>query len=135
MIFDRYGKLAIRSYVAGGALPLANVIVTIRGASEENRDVQYSLVTDVDGLTPFINLPAPDKISSQSPGNVGYGLYDIEASAEGYYSKIIRSVAVFDGISTVLPINMIPSPIHENNEDYPRGNLDTLILENENLEG
>ncbi len=134
MIFDRYGKLAIRSYVAGGALPLANVIVTIRGASEENRDVQYSLVTDIDGLTPFINLPAPDKIYSQSPGNVGYGLYDIEASAEGYYSKIIRSVAVFDGISTVLPINMIPSPIHENNEDYPRGNLDTLILENENLE-
>ena len=133
MNFDRYGKLAVRTYVAEGALPLKDAIVSIRGAGEENRAVEYSLVTDVDGLTPFISLPAPAAFYSESPGNVAYGIYDIDVSAEGYYSKTVRSVAVFDGISTVLPVNMIPSPIHESDEPYPRGNLNTLVFENENL--
>ena len=135
MVFDRFGKLAVRTFTAGGALPLRDAIVTIRGAGEENRMIEYSIITDVDGLTPEISLPAPAAIYSQSAGSgsASYGIYDIDVTAENYYSKTIKSVAVFDGIKTILPVNMIPSPIHENNVSYPRGNLDTLVSENERL--
>lgn len=128
------GMLTVRAYTAGGALPVAKSVVKIIGADENNRFVEFSLVTDVDGSTQKIALPSPPKSLSLSPGaqDVPYAVYDIEISADGYYTKRITNVAVFSGTEALQLINMIPISI-ENGEIYPRGNLDTLVLENEYL--
>lgn len=136
MNFDGFGTFAAKASSASGSIPLSSVNITVRGTTEENSDVVYSLLTDEDGLTEDVRLPTPVRSFSLSPASVeiAYGLYEIKASADGYYSKTISDVAIFDGVRTVLPINMIPSPIQQNNVTYPRDNLDTVVLENERLE-
>ena len=136
MPFDKSGTLIINASSAGGALPTSDVVVRISGAVEENRDVQYSLITDVDGISERITLPAPSAKLSMRPGanEQSYALYDILISAPGYYTKRVYNVAVFDGQETVQPINMIPLDVHLNGVTYPRDNLFTTSRENELLE-
>lgn len=128
------GKIRIRAYTAGGALPIEGATVRIMGAEEDNRLVSYSLITDRDGLTESVSLPAPDVnfSLSPSPNEKPYALYDIEITAPGYYSKKINGLSVFSGIESVQLINMIPEgsrPI----EDFPRNNINADIPENEQL--
>ena len=136
MPFDKSGTLIINATSAGGALPSSGTVIRILGGVEENRDIQYSLITDVDGISERINLPAPSRNLSLSPGAAepSYALYNIEVSAPGYYTKRIFNVAVFDGQETVQPVNMIPIATNQNDVTYPRGNLNTFVQENELLE-
>jgi hypothetical protein len=136
MPFDSSGSLKVRTYTAGGALPLKNSVVRIMGVSEENVDSIYSLITDIDGVTKLVILPAPSALLSQTPGAIltPYALYNIEITAPGYYTKRIFNVAVFDGVESVQNVNMIPLPTSESDNIYPHGNLNTTVRENESLE-
>ena len=136
MPYDKSGTLIINATSAGGALPSVGTVVRILGGEDENRDVQFSLITDVDGISERITLPAPPRELSMSPGSAfpSYALYNIEISSPGFYTKRIFNVAVFDGVETVQPVNMIPIAMHNNNQTFPRGNLNTLVYENELLE-
>ena len=135
MKFEDFGTLTVITTLADSALPIEGTLVRISGVQEENAFVNYSLVTDVDGISEKVKLPAPSKNYSLSPGSaeIPYGLYRIEARNQGFYTKIIENVPIFSGINTSLPVNTIPSPIHENNIEYPRNTLDTFVRENENL--
>ncbi len=128
------GTLAVRVYTAGGALPLQNAVVRVTGADEDNRFVEYSVLTDEDGLTKIITLPTPSKSYSLAPGAVEapYAIYDIEITSDGFYTKHINSAAVFSGVKSYLEVNMIPVSLIENGL-YPRGNLDAVVYENEKL--
>ena len=136
MPFTKSGSLIINATSAGGALPTSGTIVKIIGTNEENRDIQYSIITDIDGVSERITLPAPARELSLSPASAeqSYATYDIEISAPGFYSKKIYNVAVFDGEETIQPINMIPMSTRNPGVDYPRGNLNTFVKENEMLE-
>ena len=122
------GSLRIRAYTAGGALPVPGALVRIRGAEEDNRFISRTLITDRDGLTKKVDLPAPSASYSLTPGSdeAPYSVYDIEIIAPGYYTKRIDGLTVFSGIESVQLINMIPtsdSPINE----APRGNINATI--------
>lgn len=136
MEYNDSGKLSVRAYTASGAYPVAGTVIRVTGVDENNRFVNYSIITDVNGVSIFSALPAPPASYSLSPGSaeVPYAIYDIEASADGYYSKIIHDVAVFPGREAVLPINMIPVSVNDNGAMYPRDTLDTFVTENEFLE-
>ena len=132
-MLDSEGTLRVRAYTAGGALPIAGAVVRIMGAEEANRLVSRSLITDRNGITEAVPLPAPS-ISyslSPSPAEAPFAVYDVEVSANGYYSKRINGVSVFSGVNSVQLANMIPSS--SGAEDYPRGNVNTQIPENDSL--
>ena len=96
--------------------------------------ISYSLITDRDGLTESVNLPAPnvDFSLSPSPNEKPYAQYDVEITAPGYYSKIINGLSVFSGIESIQLINMIP--VGRNPAlDYPRDNINANIQENYQL--
>lgn len=133
-MLDSSGTLTVRAYTAGGALPVAGAIVRIFGASEENRQVVFSGVTDRDGVTDKYILPAPKESLSlaPSPAELPFSLYDLEISAEGYYTKRINGLTVFSGINSIQLVNMIPGSGNMV-EDYPRGNINYIIPENEDL--
>lgn len=135
MNFDETGSLAVRAYTAGGALPLGETRIHIAGAGEENRFFEEDLITDEDGVTARIILPAPSKSYSLSPSapEVPYATYDIEISAPGYYTKKIYGVAVFSGVNSIQPVAMIPIA-KEGEILYPKDNLNIFIKENERLE-
>lgn len=135
MKFEDFGTVSVITTSANSSLPIEGSLVRISGSQEENSFVDFSVVTDIDGITEKIKLPAPSKNYSLSPGasEIPYGLYRIEVRNQGFFTKIIENVPVFSGINTSLPVNMIPSPLHLNNVEYPRNTLDTFIGENENL--
>ena len=109
-MLDDYGSLSVRLYTASGALPVADALVRISGADEDNRFVFYSLVTDNDGTTPILELPAPSKEYSMTPDPeyAPYSTYDVEVLADGYATKHIRGIPVFSGVHSLLPVSMLP---------------------------
>lgn len=129
------GTLRVRAYTAGGALPVAGAIVRVRGASEDNGSVSFTSVTDRDGLSELFTLPAPDRDLSlaPSPEELPYSLYDLEISAEGYFTKHILGLTVFSGINSIQLVSMIPGS-GRTVEDYPRGSINYIIPENRDLQ-
>ena len=132
MSYSNTGTLIVKAYTAGGALPVPKTVVRISGGDEENRFVEFSLLTDIDGLTPRISLPSPLKSASLSPNpqEAPYAQYNIEVSADGYYPKRITNVALFSGTDTFQSVNMIPIAVYENGVDFPKDTLNTTVEEN-----
>ena len=126
---EYFGNLTVRAYTAGGGLPVGGAKVRISGAEEENRNVTHTLITDKDGKTEAVALPAPLRANSLTPqkdGNIS-SRYDVEIEKEGYYLKRVFGAAVFAGVNSLLLINMIP--ISDGGQsDYPRGNINSVII-------
>ncbi len=131
-MLDSSGSLRIRTFTAGGALPVKDAIVRITGAGEDNRTVSYSLVTDRDGLTEVVSLPAPSVNYSLSPNpaELPFSVYDIVITAPGYLTKRINGLTVFSGVNSVQLINMIPGS-GEYPDAFPRGNINSVIPESD----
>ena len=122
---DSYGRLIVRALAADEALPISDVIVRITLSDTVNSPIKYTVLTDGDGVTEEIRLPAPDRSFSLTPTPVGEvsAFYDVSISREGYYSKLLRSVAVFSGVLSVLSVTMIPRIPYADGGRYPRENL------------
>lgn len=128
MNFDDYGTLRIRTTSASGAIPISGAIARIIGGEEFNRSIVKSLITDNDGITPKAKLPTPRRSYALTPKDEEspFALYDVEITAEGYFTKKIIGVAIFAGINAILPVNMIPES-ESQTENYPKGNVNSII--------
>jgi hypothetical protein len=133
-MFSSFGTLTVRAYTAG-AIALEDVAVRITGAEEENRFVAYSLITDVDGVTPEVSLPAPDVGYSLTPGagETPYATYDILLEKDGFYTRRIFGASVFADVRSLQIVNMIPTT-EDAVRELPRGNLNVNIPRNYDLE-
>lgn len=127
-MLDDYGTLSVRSYTAGGAIPVSNALVRIKGAEEENRFISYSLITDADGMTPIVELPTYSKEFSMLPDPTSkpYITYNVEILSDGYLPKRINGVPIFPGVYSLLPVNLLP---HKSNSATP-DNPDITIPDN-----
>ena len=111
---ESIGFLEVIVKAANGALPIENANVTIyeylpKENTGENGKVLYSLFTDENGKAPKIALPAKDKSLSLSYGNKNpYNVYNIKVSADGFYNNGYLNVPVFQGISSIQPVSLIP---------------------------
>lgn len=122
------GYLIVRVSTARGAIPLENATVNVRAAAlpdgakrEEGARGEGELVaalrTDRDGLAPRLALPAPPRAMSQSPGNGRpYALYDIDAALAGYASNYYQNVPIFDTVTSLQTVELIPLPEGERPE-------------------
>ena len=130
MLYTEYGTLAV-SAEGGGAIPIPDATVRIRGADEENRFTEYSLVTDRDGITERVSLPAPPRSLSLAPGapEKPYASYDVEIIKEGFYTKRILGAAIFAGIDADIPVVMLPLGVGGGG-----GVITLTVTENERLE-
>lgn len=136
MLFNNKGNLVVNVTTANGAIPEMDALVIIQGGDENSSGIVTSFLTDTDGVGWSVSLPAPSRSLSQSPGATekSFAVYDIVVSLDGFYKVRISNVAVFEGETTVQPVNLIPLPIYQNNSSYPRGNLVVISRENEKLE-
>ena len=128
MNYDDFGTLRIRATSASGAIPISGAIARIMGGEETNREIVKSLVTDSDGITPKVKLPTPKRSYSLTPEDEEspFALYDVEVTAEGYFTKRIIGVAIFSGVNAILPINMIPESSSKD-INYPKGNVNSVL--------
>ena len=98
-------------------------------------DLIAAIRTDRDGLAPRIALPAPPRSMSESPGNGRpYALYDIDVALSGYRSNYYQNVPVFDTVTSLQTVELIPLSDGERPElgQMPPASF-FRSLENENL--
>ncbi len=113
------GYLVVKVSTARGAIPLENAAVSIRGEGEDT-GILYSLTTNSDGATERVSLPAPSRLSSETPGNVKpFATYSIDVFKEGYLPLTFRGVPVFSSILSIQPAVMLPSPDGTRDERFP----------------
>ena len=135
MKYEGLGAIRVKTYTAGGALPIEGTLVKLYGTDDYNKDVKYSIITDSNGVTEKILLPAPSKEYSISPGakEAPYAVYNVELAKDGYYAKRIDNIPIFGDTSALLPIEMIPIAYTDDGVIIPNGNLNSVVYENEKL--
>lgn len=125
------GYLIVRASTAGGALPVPGAAVSVRGNTPEESGTLVSRTTNQDGLTDRIPLPAPPASLSGAPGTViPYSTYNIEVSADGFATNLYQNVPIFDRITALQPIELIPLSQNGLEGNYNPGS--TLFFETEN---
>lgn len=104
------GYLIVKVSTASGAIPIENASVIVQGKDENNQNVLLSLLTDRDGLTPRITLPAPLKELSEAPlpSSKPYSVYNIDIFKEGYYPQHYNGVPIFQNVTAVQNAHIIP---------------------------
>lgn len=121
------GYLKVMVTAADNALPILGVSVTVTSGTGVSAVLLNKQTTDGAGETVSIELPAPPKELSLSPGNGStFAKYNVRADFPGYYTVENIDVPVFDGQVSMQPIQMIPLP-----ESDINGKKIT-ILENQN---
>ncbi len=105
------GLLKFTAYTASGALPVPDARVVVYKTIAGRDNAFYTYITDISGQTPEMRLPAPSSGLSQIPDSEmqPYSLYDAFVSAKGYNDVLIRDIAVFDGITSIQRVAMVPS--------------------------
>ncbi|MBQ3126619.1 MAG: hypothetical protein IJC15_06065 [Clostridia bacterium] len=103
------GYLIVRATAAGGAIPLEGATVVVRGGTPETSGVISTRITDRDGRTEKIALPAPPAGNSEVPeGGVPYAAYQIEVSYPGYAVSIYQNVPIFDRVTALQTAMLLP---------------------------
>ncbi|MBR5152342.1 MAG: carboxypeptidase regulatory-like domain-containing protein [Clostridia bacterium] len=103
------GTLQVTVTLARGAIPVEGATVTVYEAGENGRELKR-LWTDQSGNTEFLPLPAPALSLSQTPDEASssYSSYTIRVTQPGFYPELRLNVPVFDGVTSIQPIGLIP---------------------------
>ena len=116
---ENIGFLTVNARTSNGAIPIENALVNIY----KNREIQnggapttnqngyliYSLRTNSLGQTEKVALPTKSALLSQLPGNVHpFESYNVFVSSEGYFDSDVINIPVFQGITSVQSVNLIP---------------------------
>ena len=125
MEYTGMGRLRIRVTEAGGVLPVQGAVVTVSEYTENgNGELLYSLRTDKGGLTETMTLAAPPATDSMKPGAARpYSLYNVDVSYPGYYPVENVAVPVFDRITAVQPVNLLPLSEKDQLADAEQGRV------------
>ncbi len=126
------GYLIVKVSTANGAIPIENASVIVQGKDEDNQEILLSFLTNRDGLTPKIMLPAPLKELSESPSppSKPYSVYNIDVFKEGYYPQHYNGVPIFQNVTAVQSAHVIP--ISELDAQTPYTNEGEIFEEYEN---
>lgn len=128
------GYLIVHATTARGAIPLEGVQITLRNYepqfSDTAGDIVTVLTTDRSGNTERISLPAPQKSQSLTAGNRRpFAIYNLEAHLEGYRTQYYYALPIFDGITAVQPVDLVP--LSENGTDAPFRETEDRFYESE----
>ncbi len=103
------GYLRIWTTTAGSALPVSGTPVRIE---DEGGGLLHVLRTGESGLTPTVTLPAPPAAESLTPSTNDkgkpYASYYLSIDMPGYQPVRSLAVPIFDGITSLQPITLLP---------------------------
>ncbi len=107
------GYLVVHVTTARGSIPVEGAAVSIRANEDAETapraDILYATVTNRDGNTERIALPAPPRQNSMSPSEVPpFSTYHLEVRREGYGMQSFVALPIFAGITAIQPVDLIP---------------------------
>ncbi|MBQ7131623.1 MAG: hypothetical protein IJO29_03540 [Oscillospiraceae bacterium] len=112
--YTETGFLQVNVTAGEKAFPLENAVVVITQKSPLGQTAISINATDKSGRTPIITLPAPD-IGENNDANTPFASYTAEIFLKGYHTVINENVPIFSGITSILPVNMVPLPTNATN--------------------
>lgn len=116
--FTERGYLRVKTTTGRGCIPLENVQVTVSCYKNGEYHLAGSFLTDSSGQTEIITLQAPPKSNSEKP-DIRYpsALYDVSIKADGYYDVNSRDVPVFEGITSLQNVDLVPVSVGYSSSD------------------
>lgn len=98
--------------------PVGNAKVTVfTGSIEDMRKISES-VTDQSGKSELFTLPAPPRYLAEDSANQKptFAEYNILTEADGFLPTINMGAAVFDGVTSIQNVNLIPKTLYNEND-------------------
>lgn len=116
--FTERGYLRVKTTTGRGCIPLENVQVTVSCYKNGEYHLAGSFLTDSSGQTEIITLQAPPKSNSEKP-DIRYpsALYDVSIKADGYYDVNSRDVPVFEEITSLQNVDLVPVSVGYSSSD------------------
>lgn len=112
---ESIGFLIVEVTTANGALPVEDALIYVYPATsgaplpDNTTGAIYSLRSDSSGRSDKIALDTKPRSLSLSPGNDSpFTTYNIYVRAEGFYDSQKLSVPIFQGVTSIQPVEMIP---------------------------
>lgn len=104
------GFLKVNVSTAGGTIPIEGATVYIRNYEPDSNDgILYSLRTDSSGMTESVPLEAPISGGTMQPGAAQpFAYYNVEVMYDGYHPAEYIGIPIFDGITALQPVILIP---------------------------
>ncbi len=105
-------SMIVRAFTSRAQIPVSGATVTItQPGSEGKHRVLAVEITDANGFTRPIPLPAPPRILSDEPGaKHPYASYDVWVEHPDYKLVVVRDAQVFSGVETIQPVMMHTLP-------------------------
>ena len=109
------GNLLVRVSAAQQAFPVPGAMVSVFAADDSSGIPLATSQTDQSGQSTLFILPAPFAASSESPGlSNPYRAYTVRITHPNYSDVRVENVSIFPGITSVLPVSLIPASLGEN---------------------
>ena len=101
------GYISILAITSNAEIPLSDVAITVTSTDGTALAMR---VTDRNGLTPSIEIPAPEQSASQQPdtGILPYTAVNVYARREGFEQIENENLQIFPETVTRLILKMIP---------------------------
>ncbi len=100
-------RLRVETFAANRAYPVSNAVIRIKNPADNS--LVAVLVTNEDGLTESVDLPAPSGSLSQTPEFPDpFFNYNVDIRAEGYTPRENLNAQVFGGIDSLISANLVP---------------------------
>lgn len=121
-LFQRYlkdvaniGYLVAQVTTAYTNLPIKNAKATVSKPIGYDTYLSQIKMTDENGKTEPIPLPSRSPDLSLQPGYpVPYTIYNLTVEAPGYYTVEVLDIPIFPGVTSIQPVNLIPTSIGQN---------------------
>lgn len=108
-----YGTLLFQVTGGQSAFPIKAANIVISKDLDETHTFSINTTTDESGKTEELALPAPNKSLSQHPGGGDvFSTYRARVTSPGYITVEILDIPIFDGITTIQPVNLSPDLNH-----------------------
>lgn len=105
------GYLQVHAYTSDALLPLEGAAIAVIGT---DGGLIATRLTDKSGRIQPVRIAAPDAADSQSPGYDGqpFTTVSIRARHPQYEQIQVNQVQLFAGITTLQPLEMIPTALY-----------------------
>ncbi len=127
---DSSGQIVVQARTASGTQPVPEATVIIyKNRDGKNQAVSFSL-TNEDGTTPTISLPAPKIADAQTPSDsLPFADYNIAVRHPMFYTAMLNNVQIFGDELTIQTVELIPLPEFVNEQDTTK----TVNIPKQNL--